>query len=207
MGKSRKAICLSNEISSVIVVGAGASAEFGLPVGRSLLQSVASHCLLREASGRIRNSSVNAYIHEAIRDIFSPTNSREQDEYYKAADVISRGAPLSTSIDRFIDTHKDDQKVADLAKLAITNIILEAESASSLGSATNSRSMHEFAIDYLKETKGKHGVNIRPPSDTWIAQTFRLLAEGSSFADPLRKIIRRLASSVSTMIGASKDFF
>ena len=64
--------------------------------------------------------------------VFKLAQSREHsngtaNDYYQAAIRIREAMPLAPSIDNFIDSHRDDKKIAQLGKVAIATCILRAE--------------------------------------------------------------------------------
>lgn len=98
-----------------LIVGAGASKEFGLPVGSELKQKIASLLDIRfdynqqEGGGYI---DINPHLHAAWR--------------------IRDAMPQAISIDNFIDNHQGDEKIELCGKLAIVKSILDAEKRSKI---------------------------------------------------------------------------
>jgi hypothetical protein len=112
------------------VIGAGASSEAGLPIGRGLAEIVASRLDFR-FKGKSWDTKVgDPDIIDALQSI---THTWEDIEpYVQAAKRIKEGVILSNSIDSFIDVHKGNEKIQLCEKLAIAKSILEAERQSKL---------------------------------------------------------------------------
>jgi len=110
--------------NTVFVVGAGANAEFGLPVGVDLAKTIA----------RLMRFDINPGISfngdRSILEIFKHNSNRDQkvlDEHLKAAKSISEGIPHINSIDNYLNNHSDDEKIIFCGKTAIVKAILDAE--------------------------------------------------------------------------------
>lgn len=118
--------------NTVFVIGAGASKEVHIPIGSELKEKIVQllniqydfdkrisgdpvieHALYEHAKGKDgRPGDINPYLHEAwhIRDALTQ----------------------AISIDNFIDTHKNNDKLALCGKLAIVRSILQSEQDSLL---------------------------------------------------------------------------
>lgn len=118
---------------TVFVIGAGASKEFGLPLGNELTSFIGNSC-------DMVSSSFSRTLKQGDQDLFNTMidlcqkslNKYQINDLYRAARKISAGMPWAASIDNFIDLHKDDASVAICGKLAIAHWILKAEKKSSL---------------------------------------------------------------------------
>src|SRR5437016_3785299 len=115
--------------SIVLVVGAGASKEAGLPVGSELKAKVAQALDIRyERGSRIRGDGL---IEEAFHRLaLGPGGKGNINPYLHISRRIRDAMPQATSIDNFIDSHRDDTDIALCGKLAIARCILQAEAAS-----------------------------------------------------------------------------
>jgi hypothetical protein len=112
------------------VIGAGASSEAGLPIGRGLADIVASRLDFRFKEKSWDTKFGDTDIIDLLQSI---TRTWEEIEpYLQAAKRIKEGVILSNSIDSFIDVHKDNEKIQLCGKLAIAKSILEAERESKL---------------------------------------------------------------------------
>ncbi|MGE0285931.1 MAG: hypothetical protein AB7I42_07030 [Bradyrhizobium sp.] len=161
---------LRNKIA--FVVGAGASAEFGLPVGSELARRIS------EKLNVIFNDRGNEIV-SGDRDLFNNVARSEgpnpnHAEWQKAAWLIRDGIVLAHSIDDFLDAHQHDARVVAYGKAAIASCILDAERQSTLYFDPHARQL----------------IRGRPPTidmnecaDSWLAGLMRLLVRGLSHAD------------------------
>ena len=180
------------KFAATFIIGAGASAEFNLPVGRKLLEDVAKafefSTTYPDWDDWVSKSPIAAAVY---RYAAQPRSEETFQKYTDAAKRIYKGATLSTSIDRFINIHKRNQELTLLAKLAICKVIFEAERESTIaptyrqevkrGSRIRNRS--NFDIRYLYGTE-----KVVKPADTWLAKVFRILAEDVEFDEFLRNL-------------------
>ena len=100
--------------NTVFVIGAGASAEFGLPLGDQLLRQIKTNSqfeldgyALRSGVAEIYKCIVNRYT-KSDEMIYACLDGME--EIYRAVD-------LAGSIDEFINRHGDDPIIAEVGKL------------------------------------------------------------------------------------------
>lgn len=98
---------------TVFVLGAGSSADFGLPTGEKLIDQVHD-----------RVKPTPKYPRSVIGDHLRKSNYSEAEA---ALRVVERGLPRFRSIDDFLFTHSDDPLVVQIGKLAIAVSIAEAE--------------------------------------------------------------------------------
>lgn len=146
---------------TVFVVGAGASAEFGFPVGWQLRDIIKANCDFGINRFGTREKGDDDLFREAIR------NEKEFDfeadwrrKRLRAANIIVNSIESAGSIDELIFRHNDDAHVADVGKLAIAQAISKAE-----------------ATSLLSETKG-FPTNFTGTYDTWLWGFFRGLVSG-----------------------------
>lgn len=124
---------------TVFIVGAGASHEADLPVGRDSADAIAK--MFRYSLGDFGD------VASGDRDFLGQINRqypREVNSLVKIAQMISHGAILAPSIDQFIDKHAHDPQIALLGKAAIVATILDAEKRSYLGVAEHERKRMDF---------------------------------------------------------------
>lgn len=123
---------------TTIVVGAGASCELGLPSGDLLKKQILT-LLERSASNAFGFSDTT--MQGAMRMIIASEGGGQAwsvlEPWKAAADKISRGLPFAASIDNFLHSHQDDERVVRLGKLAIAICILRAERSSHFFEATH----------------------------------------------------------------------
>lgn len=132
---------------TLLVVGAGASAELGFPVGSALKEQIRV----------LTNISFNGYNFDGDKQFcrLLETFARVRFEgvaqpIVDACNHIHKNVLLSGSIDQFLSSHQADPVVVECAKLAIASEIAKAESLCHLNNNTFSRSHCDFV--YLKDT-------------------------------------------------------
>lgn len=152
----------------VVVVGAGASREFGLPMGNELKDRIAESCTVNWSGGAFFPN--DSKISEAVQMCAQLARVAPK-EYLKGLQEISEALPLAISIDNYLDIRKEDPIILQCGKIAIIRLILEAERSSNL---------------FVREGKS---LNFDPIKNTWIAEFFRVVTENCM----LEHIAARLA--------------
>lgn len=119
------------ERRTTLIIGAGASAECGLPVGAVLKERIGRLLDIRFEHG-FRQMSGDHTICEALRVAVESTTppGRDINPHLQAAWRIRDAMPQALSIDNFIDTHQGDARLELCGKLAIVRSILDAEKRS-----------------------------------------------------------------------------
>lgn len=145
---------------TTLIVGAGASAEAGLPIGSELKIVIAKKLGYRSGEGIGLDYR---YGDQQIYEILRRTYQREINDYIKACINISSGVVLSSSIDNFIDTHKHDQSITICGKIAIARTILEAEKGCKL---------------YINPSNIYNKLNFSEISNTWYTKFYEWLVQG-----------------------------
>lgn len=162
------------EKKTVIVLGAGASKESGLPTGQELKDQIVQ--LLNIKFDWREQTRGDYRISEALRLHLKQRGDDKIDinPHLHAAWHICEAMPQAMSIDNFIDAHNGDEKIELCGKLAIVRSILEAERHSSL---------------FVDETQGIRG---RPEfgklKDTWYNKFFQLLTENCRPDDLVERV-------------------
>lgn len=149
---------------TVFVLGAGASAEVGLPVGEELKGIIAAKLDIRSDP----NQGVNfgdERIKEAFweRDRLRGVVQNDINPYIHAAWRLRDALPLAISIDNLLDAHRDDELAKVCGKLGIVSSILEAERKSNLSFPAGER---QRLVSGLAQ-------------GTWFARFLKLLTEGT----------------------------
>jgi len=144
---------------TVFIVGAGASAEVGLPVGGQLKRIISDKLNIKFDDFGSNIRSGDRQIASFMRQSFGQDINR----YLHACWKISDGVELAGSIDDFIDTHQDDPDVATCGKIAIARSILEAGQSSHL---------------VFKMTNVKATINFASLQKTWYMPFIELLTQG-----------------------------
>lgn len=152
---------------TLLVVGAGASKEFGLPVGEQLAKSISQLLYFEFEFGQLQAGD-----HEFLSALRRGFNSDRQiiNEHLTSARQISNGIYLTSSIDNYIDTHQQDERIKTLGKASIVWEILKAERGSTLFS---DRSPSRAPLDFTT-IKVPEAPNQQEP---WLIRLFRIVCE------------------------------
>lgn len=144
-----------------LIVGAGASKEFGLPVGSELKQKIASLLDIRFDFNQQKSGDyqIRSALEFAVRQ---PDGRRDINPHLHAAWRIRDAMPQAISIDNFIDNHQGDEKIELCGKLAIVKSILDAEKSSKI---------------YVDPSNNRNGINYARTEDCWLNPFTRLLTE------------------------------
>lgn len=161
---------MSEDVKSlVLILGAGASKEVKLPLGAELKQQIARTLDIRFEAG-FRQNSGDHLVAEAFRALSTNAAGRPGDinPFLHAAWRIRDAMPQAISIDNFIDSHSEDERVAVCGKLAIARCILEAEARSSLR---------------VDRSNINNKINFGSVESTWFNAFFQLLTENCQKAN------------------------
>lgn len=157
---------------TVIVLGAGASKEFGLPVGSELMDEIGSLLRIKRGYGQVNDELT----HYALK-VYSRNNDLAIRELMSASAAITNALPLAISIDNLIDAHRDDNEIEVCSKIAIVRSILNAERKSKLF--------------FNKNTVGEK-LNFQKSKETWLNLLFKIITENAT----LENIRQRLSNFV-----------
>jgi hypothetical protein len=146
--------------NTVVVVGAGASVEVGLPVGSELLKQIVQ--LTHITFDFSRQVSGDNAILQALRIILDEGGSVEKlNAHLEAGWQLGRSAKQAISIDNVIDA-LEDQKVELVGKLGIARAILHAESSSQ---------------KFKPNQEGEEMLDLSRFEDTWYSSLTKILTE------------------------------
>lgn len=152
--------------SLVLVVGAGASFEVNLPVGRELKKQIASALNFKEDFTR---PSGDGLIKDALKQIaFKEPYKQNMVPLLDASRRIRDGMPLAISIDNFIDANRSSKEIEIAGKLAIVRCILEAESKSKL---------------FVDLSNINNTIDFQSLEKSWFNSFFQILTENCQQAD------------------------
>jgi hypothetical protein len=115
---------------TVFIVGAGASREVGLPIGRELIEFVINKLHYQLVGGSLRTDTGDHELLDVVQQIAHDRPSIMA--YLESARRVREGVIFSNSIDSFIDVHNQDEKIQLWGKLAIAKVVLDREQASDL---------------------------------------------------------------------------
>lgn len=152
---------------TVIVVGAGASKEAGLPTGQELKTQIVSLLDIRFEWRDQKSGDVT--ICEALRLFVKDETPKDINPHLHAARHICDAMPQAISIDNFLDAHGGDEKIELCGKLAIVRSILHAERRSLL---------------YFDPSRnGRQHPDFRSLENTWYNTFFQVLTENCRIED------------------------
>jgi hypothetical protein len=167
--------------NTVFVLGAGASAEAGLPVGNKLVKRIRQKLDIRfrYVQDMVSGDPVIASAIHLELQRKSP-NQSDPNPYFAVARQMSQGLQGAISIDNFIDSHRGNKAIEWIGKLAIARSILEAEKSSLIYSEINRPSdlIHMEGLD-----------------DRWFNSFWKVFTEGCNFEEVLQR-----ARSVSFIV-------
>lgn len=149
-----QSIYLRNDVAlkTVFVVGAGASFEFGLPIGNDLKNQIGKALAFDVANYRPNPGKGDGYLFETIQSYAQYNRGGQIDpaKFFLASSHISSAMVLAPSIDNFIHAHNGNSEVEFCGKLAIAHLILRAESKSKL--RFPSETIFTPRLDWSEET-------------------------------------------------------
>lgn len=163
---------------TVFVIGAGASAEVGLPTGEKLKELISDSLDIEyDIVGKVSRGSKS--IGESIKEMCNESENsdlyqKEVDEYMIIFKKIRNFLHLSPSIDNFIDSHRENKRFSLCGKLAILQNILESERQSKL----------------FFDNRKTSGLSYEVIKSTWYEKYFHLITEGSDKNEAREKILK-----------------
>ncbi len=151
---------------TVIVIGAGASAEVGLPVGETLKSEIAR--ALSFGTNGVAITSGDREIYAAIMRYCQLTSIHDINGTMRTARDLASLSLLGTSIDNVLHSHSHNPIMVAIGKIAIARMILLAEHNSKL----------KMAVD------DGYNLNQELIKDSWYPQFWSLLSEMSLATSP-----------------------
>ena len=152
---------------TVLVVGAGASCEFGLPSGVALKDMIVRS---------LGASPIKGALHESIERSLGQHSRRDLQDALNEARKISKGLGAAYSIDNFLHLHRENDTLVKVGKLAITSAILRSERDCSIN--ITSANEANFMYSHNHQNNG-----IVEPNDTWLGTIFKILSTQRSFEE------------------------
>ncbi|MCW2370180.1 hypothetical protein [Sphingobium sp. B11D3D] len=154
---------------TVFVIGAGASAEAELPIGKHLTKRIAQ--LVDFRVGRLQtltqgDPQLLSILEHMVRQDPDPW---PDNQFLRSGREVAEAMQLAPSIDTFLQTHKDNREYVLLGKLGIAKAILAAEARSRLAPTADQSSPFDM----------------RSVADTWYVSLAQHLFSGVPADDPL----------------------
>ncbi len=116
-------------VPTVFIIGAGTGKDIGMPVGSALSDAIAHQLDFYFEQGQLVRG--DELIVEVLRRL-ARERGANVNEWVMAGRSVAQGIRYTRSIDPYVNTHRDNEKIKECAKLAIARSILKSE--------------HEFAI-------------------------------------------------------------
>lgn len=148
---------------TVIVLGAGASKEFGLPIGSELMNNISSILYRRKGYAEVADQLTRESL-----IVYSRKNGPSINELMSASTIITNALPLAISIDNLIDTHRGNKVIEVCSKIAIVRSILSAERNSNL---------------FFKKDAVDEKLNFEFSKETWLNLLFKIITENATLDD------------------------
>jgi hypothetical protein len=168
---------------TLFIIGAGAGVDINMPVGATLSEEIGSKCDIRFEHAT-KQISGDAAVMSALRGIARERNE-DPNLFREAGCLIKRGIHYTRSIDSYLYTHKDNERLKICAKLAIVQSILEHEDGSLLR---------------IEKGKEPHFQQQGSVQNTWLSDFVYILQTGIVAAENLERLFDNL-----TMINFNYD--
>lgn len=149
------------EKKTIFVVGAGASKEFGFPLGWELRDQIRALLKIDTRGPQWQGPGV-----QFLRDVARDKGREILDEYVVASKALYDNLPYFKSIDDFLFQRQTQPRVVELGKLAIAKLILDREQNSE-----------------LKETSPNRRITDGTLKDTWLFAFVVMLVRGRALHD------------------------
>lgn len=157
----------------VFVVGAGASVEFGFPLGSKLKEEIAAQVKISFDWHQV--TSGDSVIAQAAREYAGATEG-QLEALINAGEKIAKGMPGAQSIDNFLHSREGDKDINLMGKLGIVKAILAAERSSDLYISTPEE-LHrrsQSALVLLADNQS----SFQSQPNSWLGKLSTLLCQG-----------------------------
>jgi hypothetical protein len=144
---------------TLFIVGAGASADYGLPLGTRLAKQITEKMDIRFERGFDFVGSGDQRLYQQLIN----AQRAEAEQWQPAAMRIREGLPFAQSIDDFLDQRRSDEWINLYGKAAICQAILEAERESKL---------------YFNRLNREEPFDATTIADTWLVKFMYMLSRG-----------------------------
>jgi hypothetical protein len=164
---------------TVFVIGAGCSAEYGLPVGDGLRDEIAKR--LRSLDGLLRDSAVRQ--DTGLNDALTRVGKCDLGSWCALAGKMAQGIQHTSSIDRYLNLRQDDERIVILGKLLIARAVLAAEAGSTLVVKGRAGIDHVKVKSLVADSGGYH----------WLGRLFDQMQEGVSNRAQLSQVFENVS--------------
>ena len=155
---------------TVFVIGAGGSADFGLPLGSELKTKISDVVGLYYDNKSRNLKKGSSFIFQTIQEL-SYQNSEQRrtiDLLWEAGSQIKEAMPQALSIDNFLQVHAKNPEIVVMGKLGIAYSILDAERSSKL---------------QFDKSRIENRPNFLTLENTWLSEFVKILLEGIERGD------------------------
>jgi hypothetical protein len=143
---------------TVFVIGAGASAEFDLPIGSELQRNISA-----ALDVRLKSDNAAARGDFELRNLIRQLPGFERPTHDNIQHQIAESMSLTNSIDAYLENYRSNPLFSAIGKLSIAKAILQAERSSTLQNAlTDKRSSGQIQL----------------PENNWANRVFKFLQQG-----------------------------
>lgn len=136
------------ESNTAFVVGAGASAEAGLPIGSGLTTKIAKLIGLDAQYGQVQNGDHEIY--QALATLANSDPEWRNNTFLESGRAVAEAMDLAQSIDTFLQSHASNAEFVKLGKLGIVRAIAIEEGKSLL--APSRDRTRPFELSRLADT-------------------------------------------------------
>ena len=142
---------------TLFIIGAGAGADIGMPVGAKLALDI--HNRTKIDLSHFGTLEQGTFDHEFARSFFQTRGGA--DRYSAAFNLIHKGIFFANSIDDFLNIHEGSAEVVEVGKAAIIRAILLAEKESHL---------------YVSPSNANNTLDLMKVHKSWLTKLMRVLA-------------------------------
>ncbi|HEY1473845.1 MAG TPA: hypothetical protein VGF53_07150 [Pseudolabrys sp.] len=115
---------------TALIIGAGSGVDINMPTGEALTETIAKGVNIRFEGGTRKISGTDEVVGALYR--FAQSSKIDVNTLFAAGRNISQGIYHTRSIDNYIHTHRHDDNIKLVGKVAIVHTILNAEKNSLL---------------------------------------------------------------------------
>ncbi len=141
----------------VFVVGAGASHDFGMPLGIQLVGEVKAILDFRWEFGHRPIGTGKPEVLDALK-LIAKNREKDINDYTRACGFLQQAIDVFPSVDNFLHSHSSNDLLVEAGKLGIASAIIHAEKNSNL---------------YVDQASG-HRFNLSQVKGTWIEKFFTI---------------------------------
>lgn len=153
----------------VVIVGAGASCELGLPAGFDLRNKISELLRLKFDDWGSKLQYGDRHVYDALKLVSKKNFNQDTiNPYFADLHHIAYAMPQAYSIDHFINDQRGNERIELCGKLGITRAILKAENESSI---------------HLRNERNSEHIDFSQTEDTWLNHFARLITRGCTKGD------------------------